>query len=42
MIGVAGLRIVDASIMPSVVSANTMLTTIMAGEKIADDIKAGY
>ncbi len=42
VIGVAGLRIVDASIMPSVVSANTMLTTIMAGEKIADDIKAGY
>jgi choline dehydrogenase-like flavoprotein len=26
--------------MPSIVSANTMLTTIMAAEKIADAIKA--
>lgn len=41
VIGVAGLRVVDASIMPSVISANTMLTTVMAGEKIADAIKAG-
>ena len=41
VIGVEGLRVVDASIMPAVISANTMLTTIMAGEKIADTIKAG-
>lgn len=41
VIGVDGLRVVDASIMPFVISGNTMLTTVMAGEKIADAIKAG-
>jgi choline dehydrogenase len=34
--GVAGLRVVDASIMPNIVRANTNLTCIMIGERVAD------
>jgi 5-(hydroxymethyl)furfural/furfural oxidase len=41
VIGVQGLRVVDASIMPRVPRANTNIPTIMAGEKIAATILAG-
>jgi choline dehydrogenase len=35
------LRVVDASIMPDCIRANTNVTTMMIGERVADFIKAG-
>ncbi len=39
--GVGGLRVADASAMPSVPSGNTHIPTVMVAEKIADAIRTG-
>ena len=39
--GLESLRVVDASIMPDCIRANTNVTTMMIGERIAEFIKAG-
>ena len=39
--GISNLRVVDSSIMPELIRANTNATTIMIGERVVDWIKRG-
>jgi 5-(hydroxymethyl)furfural/furfural oxidase len=39
LIGCSGLRVIDASVMPTVVRANTHFTTVMIAEKMADSLR---
>jgi choline dehydrogenase len=39
--GMENIRVVDASIMPNCIRANTNVTTMMIGERVAQFIKDG-
>jgi choline dehydrogenase len=40
--GVLGLRVIDASVMPTLVGGATHAATVMIGEKGADLVKQGW
>ncbi|MCY3897271.1 MAG: GMC family oxidoreductase N-terminal domain-containing protein [Caldilineaceae bacterium] len=42
VVGVDGLRVIDASIMPEVPRANTHLTTVMIGEHMAEKLNCSF